>query len=169
MLRKKTILLSTALAGLVVLGLGGVMVWLSEAGASPEQPIAFSHRQHVENDIHCAFCHPYYEKYDAAGIPRVELCVTCHAFMPQEDPESQKILEYADKGREIPWVRLEQLPQYSYFSHKWHIRAGLECSVCHGPIGESDLAARHVEYKMDWCVTCHEESGASVDCILCHT
>ena len=94
--RKKTILLSTALAGLVVLGLGGVMVWLSEAGASPEQPIAFSHRQHVENDIHCAFCHPYYEKYDAAGIPRVELCVTCHAFMPQEDPESQKILEYAD-------------------------------------------------------------------------
>ncbi len=84
--RKKTILLSTALAGLVVLGLGGVMVWLSEAGASPEQPIAFSHRQHVENDIHCAFCHPYYEKYDAAGIPRVELCVTMYVLFSKFFP-----------------------------------------------------------------------------------
>ncbi len=146
----------------------GVIAACTTADASPDQPIAFSHRAHTENEVECSFCHAYVERYDAAGIPRVDLCASCHSAMEGEDPEMQKIFEYEDAGNEIPWVRLYEIPQFTHFSHKWHIRADVGCQECHGDIGQSDRAVRHMVYDMDWCVTCHEAREASVDCVLCH-
>jgi hypothetical protein len=48
------------------------------------------------------------------------------------------------------------------------VRAELECQTCHGEIGTSDRAVQHMVYNMDWCLTCHEEQAASVDCVRCH-
>jgi len=155
-------------AGGIVLASCGLIACLDEAGANPEQPVPFSHRAHVELQIDCSFCHQYYDKYAAAGIPRIELCVTCHEAMPQDNPGMKKIFDYADAGEEIPWVRLYQLPQFNYFSHKWHVRAGVECVECHGAIGQSDRAVRHMEYEMNWCLDCHNQRKASVDCVTCH-
>ena len=140
----------------------------SMSDASPEQPIAFSHRVHLENEIDCTYCHSYVDRQNAAGIPSVELCVLCHSAMETENSEIQKIFSYADVGAEIPWVRLYEVPQFTYFSHKWHIRSEISCAECHGDIGQSDQAVRHMVYDMDWCVSCHEERGASVDCMVCH-
>lgn len=88
--------------------------------------------------------------------------------METENSEIQKIFSYADVGAEIPWVRLYEVPQFTYFSHKWHIRSEISCAECHGDIGQSDQAVRHMVYDMDWCVSCHEERGASIDCMVCH-
>ena len=141
-----------------------------KAGASPDQPIAFSHRIHTENEIDCSYCHEYVDRYAAAGIPHVSVCVDCHEFMEPEEPnpDLDRIFEFAEAGLDIPWVRLYELPPYTHFNHKWHIRAGVECQTCHGDIGTSDRATRHMVYDMDWCLTCHEDQQASVDCITCH-
>jgi hypothetical protein len=139
-----------------------------DAGASAIQPIAFPHARHTENQIDCAFCHEYADRQASAGLPRTELCGSCHSAMSQDSPETQKLMEYVDKGEEIPWVRLYKLPQYSYFPHKWHVRAGLECKECHGDIGETTVAVRRVDLQMSWCISCHEKKGAPVDCVTCH-
>jgi hypothetical protein len=141
-----------------------------DATASPDQPIAFSHRIHVENQIDCSYCHEYYDRYAVAGIPRVSVCVDCHEFMePTEpNPDLDRLFEFASSGQEIPWVRLYELPQYTHFNHKWHIQAEVECQTCHGDIGTSDRATRHMVYDMDWCLSCHESQEASVDCVTCH-
>ena len=139
-----------------------------DAGAAPAQPIAFPHAPHTENQIACAFCHEFSDKRAAAGIPRTELCGSCHSAMPQETPASQKLMEYVDSEKQIPWVRVFEIPQYNYFPHKWHIRAGVECEECHEGVGESVTTARRIELKMAWCMDCHEERRASVDCVTCH-
>ena len=88
--------------------------------------------------------------------------------MSQESEATQKLMEYVDAEEVIPWVRLYQLPQYTYFPHKWHVRAGIECGECHGSIGESMTAVRHRVLDMQWCLDCHEPRQASVDCVTCH-
>lgn len=88
--------------------------------------------------------------------------------MEQNTPETRKLMEYVEKEEQIPWVRLFKLPQYNYFPHKWHVRAGLACKECHGDIGETLVAVRHIDLEMSWCVSCHEEKGAPVDCVTCH-
>lgn len=146
----------------------GTWIACSEADASPTQPIAFPHNIHAENEIDCAFCHEYADRQDAAGIPRRDVCVTCHAAMPQDAEAVQKIFQYEDANEEIPWVRLYTIKNYAHFSHKWHIRAEISCETCHGDIGHSERAVRQVEYSMDWCLSCHEERDAPVDCVVCH-
>ena len=139
-----------------------------DAGAAPAQPIAFPHANHTENQIACAFCHEFSDKGRAAGIPRTELCGSCHSAMSQESPATQKLMEYVESEEEIPWVRVFRIPQFTYFPHKWHVRAGVECEECHEGVGESVTTARRIELRMAWCMDCHEERRASVDCVTCH-
>ena len=77
-------------------------------------------------------------------------------------------VEYVDAEAPIPWVRLYKLPQFTYFPHKWHVRAGLSCETCHSDIGQSMTAVRHQVLDMEWCIECHEQEQVSVDCVLCH-
>jgi hypothetical protein len=137
--------------------------------ASPEQPIAFPHKPHADAQIDCAFCHEFVDSQASAGIPRTELCGSCHSAMPQESEATQKLMEYVDNEEIIPWIRLYELPQYTYFPHKWHVRAEIECAECHSTIGESMTATRHRVLDMQWCLDCHEAREASVDCVTCHT
>jgi hypothetical protein len=154
----------------IVLALAGAMAasGCTDAGASPEQPIAFPHIAHTENQIDCAFCHEFADRQASAGIPRTELCGSCHSAMAQDSEAARALLEYVDAGEQIAWARLYQLPQFTYFPHKWHVRADIGCEVCHGDIGSSARATRHIRLEMDWCVGCHEERGATVDCVACH-
>ena len=36
----------------------------------------------------------------------------------------QKLAEYAAKQEPIPWVRVFKVPEFTYFPHKPHVRAG---------------------------------------------
>jgi len=155
------IALCISLAALVATACGNV-------DASPDQPIAFPHKLHADAQIDCVFCHEFFDSQAAAGIPRTELCGTCHSAMSQESEATRELMRYVDDEEIIPWVRLYELPQYTYFPHKWHVRAGIECAACHGAIGESMTASRHRVLDMQFCLDCHESRQASVDCVTCH-
>ena len=101
----------------------------------PDQPIAFPHTVHVEEQgIRCEFCHRNVAKGDAATVPAVEQCVFCHKIIVgQDDPEIAKLLIHAGldpTGSEdsslvpepIDWERVHRAPDHVQFAHEPHIR-----------------------------------------------
>ena len=54
------------------------------------------------------------------------------------------------------------------FNHAPHIRANVDCATCHGNIKDQTVAQRNVELTMGYCVNCHNQNKAPVDCLTCH-
>jgi hypothetical protein len=75
-----------------------------------------------------------------------------------------------DEGRDFAWRRVFAYPAPSHvrFNHAPHIRASVECQTCHGDIRAQTVAQRNVEMTMGFCVTCHQERKAPLDCLTCH-
>lgn len=143
-------------------GLGG---W----GRAPEQPIVFSHRVHAgDNGINCLYCHGAARLSPTASIPSVQTCMGCHKKVAEKSPEVQKIKAYWDRREPIPWIRVHKLPEFTRFTHKRHVREGVSCKTCHGPVERMERIEQVASLKMGWCVSCHEDRGASRDCLVCH-
>lgn len=137
----------------------------------PEQPIAFSHKIHVSRvGLQCDYCHRFAGKAAAAGVPSVAKCMSCHKAVAVDRPEVKKIHEYWEKKEPIPWIRVHRIHKrkYVYFTHKRHIKAGVDCSNCHGDVGVMSRVRRVKSLEMGWCVTCHKSRSAPVDCLTCH-
>ncbi len=158
----------------------------------PEQPIAFSHRIHAgTNQIDCLFCHTAADRSTSAGLPSVERCMACHQYIAVRRPEIRKLADFWEQRQPIPWVRVHRLPDYAYFSHKRHVKAGVECQTCHGPVQEMEVVFQYAPLTMGWCLECHQQpmgtpvneitdatatydqmargaSRASLDCVTCH-
>lgn len=133
------------------------------------QPIAFSHHRHVtEMGIACQMCHVYARRGPVAGIPSVQRCAQCHEHVLSDQPEVQKILEFWENEQPIPWVRVHDLPDHVRFSHKRHVLANVDCSECHGDVGQMEAAVQVESLSMGWCLNCHVERAASRDCLICH-
>ncbi len=140
-----------------------------DSAVSAGQPIAFSHAHHAgEYQIDCEFCHVYARRGPVAGIPSVERCAGCHRTILSERPEILKLLDYWENREPIPWLRVHDLPDYVRFTHKAHLRAGLDCAHCHGDVTGMAIAAQVEPLTMGWCVDCHEARDASRDCLVCH-
>jgi len=136
---------------------------------SPVQPIAFSHKVHAgENGIHCLFCHRYATGSPVAGIPAVATCRACHLFISPDAAEIKKLMEYWNKREPVPWARVYDLPDHVYFAHMMHIRVGIACSACHGDVAAMERITRTAELDMGWCLDCHRQNSASIDCWTCH-
>lgn len=136
---------------------------------SPVQPIAFSHKIHAgDNGIPCLFCHRAASKSAIAGIPAVADCRACHLFIAQDKPEVKKLTGYWERKEPIPWVRVYWVPDFVYFPHKMHVRAGLACGQCHGNVAGMARITRRQKLKMGWCLGCHKQHKASIDCWTCH-
>lgn len=141
------------------------------AHRAPEQPIAFSHRKHVSQlGLQCLYCHEYADKSARAGVPPVATCMSCHKSVAVEKPEIQKLHRYWNGREPIPWNRVYsiRIRNYVVFTHKRHIKAGVDCTECHGEIRFMDRVRRVRSLNMGWCVTCHRSRSASVDCLTCH-
>lgn len=158
------------------LGSGGFFFW-DLIDRPPEQPIAFSHKQHVEKQIACTFCHQYTNQSAKAGIPSVQFCMLCHQSIKPDVPEIHKVRAYLEKNQEIPWVRVYGFPSHAavYFNHQRHIAAEIECATCHGDVGQMAVAEPAVEHTMGWCTGCHEQNRSkfanpqlAIDCLTCH-
>jgi hypothetical protein len=153
----------------LVLAAGGgyYRLWLHQA---PQQPIAFPHSIHAEGGLGlpCTFCHIYAEQSPAAGVPYVEICISCHATVATERPEIQKLIRHWEEKEPIYWVRVHTLEGFIRFPHKSHLRAGLECATCHGDVTKTERVGRVRPLEMGWCVSCHRTLGASTDCATCH-
>lgn len=123
---------------------------------SPSQPVAFSHKTHIEKmKLKCTFCH-----YDAvtkknANIPATHNCMTCHLAFRNE-AESIKPLNLSDDSDSVLiWKRLYKLPSYVHFSHKNHVNRQIDCSSCHNKVEETDSNKIMVRMTMKWCLDCH--------------
>lgn len=142
-------------------------------GHKPEQPINFSHIVHVQkNKMECQYCHWNVNKSGYAAIPDVESCMGCHKLVAgkAEDAKKEiaKLVEFYNKGEQIPWVKVHVMPDHVRFNHKRHVKAGVSCQSCHGQVSEMAKVERVSSMKMGWCISCHREKGASIDCATCH-
>lgn len=137
--------------------------------SSPVQPIFFSHKLHAGvNGISCRYCHRHVANSRLAGIPSVADCRSCHLYISAEAPQIKKLMVYWDKREPIPWVRVNTLPDHVYFPHMMHIRAMIDCSSCHGQVAAMERITRTASLKMGWCLGCHRQHKASIDCWTCH-
>jgi mono/diheme cytochrome c family protein len=174
---------------------GAAVVPTATPPRAPTQPIFFSHLIHAgKYQIDCQYCHADARRSEYAGLPSVERCLGCHKIIgAQDNPEIGKIMEYARRGQPIPWVRIFKLPEFTYFTHKAHVRFGLACQACHGPIERMRVVGADTgpslandlmnliglkppprPLTMGWCVECHREQNAArgarapLDCVTCH-
>ena len=135
----------------------------------PEQPIAFSHRVHTGvKEIQCRFCHPYVDRSRFPGIPPVEKCLYCHKYIIAGHPEIQKEHKYFNTKTPTPWVKVNYIPEHVFFNHKRHIKKQIDCRECHGAVETMDRL-KGENFKMAFCINCHQEKKANLDCWLaCH-
>jgi len=181
-----------ALALLAILG--AVAHSTRGQAAVPVQPIAFSHQIHAgQYKIDCQYCHADARRSEYAGLPSVARCMGCHKITAADRPEIQKLAGFFAQQKPIPWVRIFKVPEYVHFPHKPHVRVGVTCKTCHGPIEtmtvvsaktgqnlSNDLlnlvtfAPSPTPLTMGWCVECHtrmnakEGKKAPLECVTCH-
>jgi len=141
----------------------------------PQQPIAFSHKRHAgDMAMDCLYCHNGADKSAIANIPPMSTCMGCHKIVSTQKPTIQQLSGYWDRQEQIPWVEVYRLPDHVKFNHVRHVKAGITCQTCHGPVETMDVLYQYPSLKMGWCVTCHRERledpnyPASMDCLTCH-
>src|ERR1700761_3838078 len=76
------------------------------AAAASQQPIAYSHRQHIALGLECLDCHISADVAASATIPSVRKCMLCHAKIATSKPEVKKLAGFASSKREVPWQRV---------------------------------------------------------------
>ncbi len=144
----------------------------AQAQASFDDPIAFPHDVHVqEYQIDCQYCHFSVERSSSAGLPPMATCMGCHAVVDgSENPEEvERLREFWEEREPIPWNRIYKVSDHVQFPHMRHISAGVDCATCHGDVeGMGVIEEVEQELTMGWCVNCHVEEQASIDCAVCH-
>lgn len=135
----------------------------------PVQPIAFSHRVHAGvKEIQCEFCHSYVRRSAFPGIPPVEKCLYCHKYIIANHPEIKKEHYYFNTKTPTPWRKANYLPEHVFFNHQRHIKKEVVCQECHGRVEAMDRI-KGVNFKMGFCIECHQKKKANLDCWLaCH-
>ena len=161
-----------AVIGLAIYAVIALTTYSSSSNAASQQPIAFSHKTMVSLGIDCQFCHADARRSEAAGMPSVEKCMGCHKVVDPTNPIIEQVAAYWEKGQPIPWVRVNQLPRFVYFSHEVHVTvAKLDCATCHGDVADEDIAQPIPNLNMGWCLHCHEQQANAkqlTDCVICH-
>jgi hypothetical protein len=152
------------LAGLVALALvAGLVVvtlmrssWATKQHEYVEQPIQFSHAHHVGGvGLDCRYCHTSVEKSSFAGIPPTKTCMNCHSQIFNTEPILEPVRASLREGRHLEWIRVNDLPDFVYFSHQIHVRQGVGCVTCHGDVDSMPLMTQAAPLLMEWCLDCH--------------
>jgi hypothetical protein len=101
----------------------------------------------------------------------------CHTWVKTESPHIKLVTEHYENGDPIQWQKVHDLPDYVNFAHVRHVKAGVECTECHGQVklqGEPTYETRTNEageeyqhlsvekvmvrestLQMGWCLDCH--------------
>jgi hypothetical protein len=159
-LSKMSIVVGALLAASVVLGMMvvGRSPGETSQGVVIAQPVPFSHDHHTEVlGIHCVYCHTSVEVSANAGIPPTATCMNCHKLIWNDSPMLEPVRESYRTKESIEWARIHDLPDFAYFNHSIHIKKGVGCETCHGPINEMPLVRQHATLQMKWCLDCHRE------------
>jgi NAD-dependent SIR2 family protein deacetylase len=130
--------------------------WLTRQNEFIEQPIQFSHAHHVGGEgIDCRYCHTSVEKSAFAGIPPTKTCMNCHSQLWTNAPILEPVRASFKNDTPLTWLRVNNLPDFVYFNHQIHVRQGVGCATCHGPIDKMPLTYQAHSLQMEWCLDCH--------------
>jgi len=136
---------------------------------APEQPIPYSHKQHLALGIQCKECHTNPEPGKLMTFPSADRCMQCHVTIAKDKPAIQKLAQYAQSKEEIPWVRVYRVLPGVQWSHQPHLAAGVKCETCHGNVAQmatmSEVTSVTTMYA---CLHCHELNHAKSACETCH-
>ena len=138
----------------------GIWYWFSpsftDAGYRPEQPVPFSHKLHAGDlQVSCLYCHGNVERAAVASVPPVQLCMNCHTLVARDKASLEPVRSSASSGQPLMWVRVHKIPDYAYFPHAPHLRAGVGCSSCHGNVKAMERIQQVQPLSMAWCLDCH--------------
>ncbi len=160
-----------------------------DKGYAPVQPIHYSHKIHAgDNQIDCNYCHSSARKSKHSGIPSLNVCMNCHKNISEVAPETAteeyskefydgeiaKLYKavgwdvaeqkYTGKTEPVKWVRIHNLPDFTYFNHSQHVTvAGIACQTCHGEIQEMEIVEQFAPLTMGWCISCHRETNVNLE------
>ncbi len=147
-----------AVAGLVV----PFLIWyyfspqFTDVGYQPKQPVPYSHALHVgELALDCRYCHSNVEVSAVASVPPTQVCMNCHQLVARDSEKLAVIRDSMSSGRPVEWVRIHNVPDYAFFDHSIHVRAGVGCSSCHGDVASMEVVAQVEPLSMSWCLDCH--------------
>ena len=140
-----------------------------EAALGPVQPIPFSHNVHSGvKQIQCQYCHPYVAYSKFPGIPPVEKCLHCHAYIIPKFPWIQKEHDYYNTGTPDPVGQGQLHPRARVLQPPAPHQQPVACEDCHGEVALAHRLPAKV-WQMGMCLECHHAKKASVDCWLtCH-
>lgn len=127
---------------------------------SYRQPVPFAHTLHVSGlKIECGYCHAGAERSASAGLPPTVACVPCHQSSTFNSNLFAAVRESVTSGRPIPWRRVNSVPDFVFFNHAVHVRNGVDCETCHGPVRLMNEVYQAAPLTMEWCVACHRDPG----------
>ena len=130
--------------------------WATKQNEFVEQPIQFSHAHHVGGvGIDCRYCHTSVETSAFAGIPPTKTCMNCHSQIWSTAPILEPVRASFRDDMNLNWIRVYDLPDFVYFSHKIHVKQGVGCVTCHGEIDKMPLTYQANSLLMEWCLDCH--------------
>lgn len=150
----------------LVLMIGGC----ARQDTGPRQPITFSHLIHAGNyRIGCQYCHSGVRRGPNAYIPSVQACMGCHKLAGAMKPEVVKIRQAWENNEPVRWLRVNRIADFVYFNHYPHIAKGVPCQQCHGEVAGMAEVRPYIKLNnMTFCVDCHRQNNASIDCYTCH-
>jgi hypothetical protein len=128
----------------------------TDVGYAPLQPVEYQHSMHAgELGMDCRYCHNTVERTAHAAVPPTQTCMNCHKLIKAESNKLLVVRESYATGMPIEWVRVHDLPDYVYFDHSAHLRAGVGCVSCHGRVDKMDVVYQEKPLSMGWCLDCH--------------
>ena len=154
--------------GAVLLLGAGIWAWdtllrspyATDVNVAKEQPVPFSHKHHVGGlGLDCRYCHSFVEESAFAGIPPTKTCMGCHSVVWKDAPILEPVRESWRSNLPVEWVRVHDLPDFAYFNHSIHVKKGMGCTTCHGPVDQMPLMWRSNTLDMGWCLDCHRNPG----------
>ncbi len=142
---------------------------MSTVIADGDAEVTFDHSIHAgKYAIPCLACHSFADKSTVAGIPSARKCMGCHKFVAKDKPAVQALARRFEAGQPLRWPRVFRLPDFSYFSHRMHVRAKVDCGACHGDVASMHTVAQTQPFTMGRCLACHDERHATHECLSCH-
>jgi len=130
--------------------------YVSGAGLTQPQPVAFNHRTHVGGlGLDCRFCHAFVEESATAGLPPTKTCMACHSQILADSSLLAQVRDSYATDVPIPWTRVHDLEDFVRFDHSIHVAQGVGCSSCHGQVDQTPLVAQGASLQMSWCLACH--------------
>ena len=130
--------------------------WATKQNEFVEQPVQFSHAHHVGGvGLDCRYCHTSVEKSSFAGIPPTQTCINCHSQIWSDAPILEPVRASLRDNVNLVWTRVHDLPDFVYFSHQIHVKQGVGCATCHGPVDEMPLMYQAETLLMEFCLECH--------------